>query len=89
MSRSSSEECAVSERQTFHVVPYVNGWTLSRSGGEEDKGELGAWDHKDLAVEKAKELAKAAPLGQVIVHGEDGVIQDEFTYGDDPRNIPG
>ena len=58
-------------------------------GGDEDKGELGAWDHKNLAIEHAKELAKAAPLGQVIVHGEDGKIQDEFTYGEDPRNIPG
>jgi hypothetical protein len=79
----------VSDRATFHVVPYVNGWTLSRSGGDEDKGELGAWDHKDLALAKAKELAKEAGLGQVIVHGEDGKIQDEFTYGEDPRNIPG
>ena len=50
---------------------------------------MGAWDHKNLAIEHAKELAKAAPLGQVIVHGEDGKIQDEFTYGEDPRNIPG
>ena len=29
----------MSDRATFHVVPYVNGWTLSRSGGDEDKGE--------------------------------------------------
>jgi hypothetical protein len=79
----------MSERQVFHVVPYVNGWTLSRSGGNEDRGELGAWDHKNLAVDHAKQLAKAAPLGQVVVHGEDGTIQEEFTYGDDPRNIPG
>jgi hypothetical protein len=79
----------VSNRAVFHVVPYVNGWTLSRSGSGEDKGELGAWDHKDLAIDHAKQLAKAAPLGQVIVHGQDGKIQEEFTYGDDPSNIPG
>jgi hypothetical protein len=79
----------MSDRATFHVVPYVNGWTLSRSGGDEDKGELGAWDHKDLAVAHAKDLAQQAGKGQVIVHGKDGVIQEEFTYGDDPRDIPG
>jgi hypothetical protein len=79
----------MSDRAVFHVVPYVNGWTLSRSGGEEDKGELGAWDHKDLAIQHAKELAKQDAKGQVIVHGEDGRIQEEFTYGDDPRDIPG
>ena len=79
----------MSDRAVFHVVPYVNGGTLSRSGGDEDKGELGAWDHKDLAIEHAKELAKQGAKGQVVVHGEDGTIQEEFTYGDDPRNIPG
>jgi hypothetical protein len=77
------------DRVVFHVTPYVNGWTLNQEGLDEDKGQLGAWDHKHLAVDRAKELAKAAPLGQVIVHGEDGSIQDEFTYGDDPREIPG
>ena len=76
-------------RTVYHVTPYANGWTLNLEGRDEDKGQLGAWDHKDMAVARAKELAKDAPLGQVIVHGEDGRIQDEFTYGDDPRNIPG
>ena len=77
------------DRTVFHVTPYANGWTLNQEGLGEGKGQLGAWDHERLAVDRAKELAKAAPLGQVIVHGEDGSIQDEFTYGDDPRDIPG
>lgn len=79
----------MAERAVFHVVPYVNGWTLRRVDGDEDRGELGAWDHKEYAIEKAKELAKAAGLGQVVIHGEDGQIQDEFTYGDDPRDVKG
>jgi hypothetical protein len=41
----------------------------------------------DLALESY--LAPEAGKGQVIVHGQDGVIQEEFTYGDDPRDIPG
>lgn len=79
----------MSERQSYHVVPFVNGWEVRLGGTSADHGSLGAWDHKDLAVSRAKELAKAAPLGQVVVHGEDGQIQDEFTYGADPRDIPG
>jgi hypothetical protein len=79
----------VAERTVYHVVPYVNGWTLNQEGLDEEKGELGAWDHKDLAVTHAKDLAKTAGKSQVIVHGKDGKILEEFTYGDDPRNIPG
>ncbi|MDQ1709824.1 MAG: hypothetical protein QOG49_1209 [Frankiaceae bacterium] len=79
----------MADRAVYHVTPYANGWTLNLEGQDEDKGQLGAWDHKDMAIARAKELAQEGPLGQVIVHGEDGRIQDEFTYGDDPRNIPG
>lgn len=77
------------ERQSYHVVPYVNGWQIRLAKADDESGALGAWDHKDLALARAKELAKEAGLGQVLVHGEDGKIQDEFTYGADPRNIPG
>ena len=79
----------MSDRAVYHVTPYANGWTLNLAGQIEDKGSLGSWDHKDMAIARAKELAQEAALGQVVVHGEDGRIQDEFTYGADPRNIPG
>lgn len=77
------------DRQTYHVVPYVNGWEIRLGGAGDEHGKLGVWDHKDLAIERARELAKEAELGQVIVHGQDGQIQDEWTYGEDPTNIPG
>ena len=79
----------MADRAVFHVTPYVNGWTLNQEGVDEGRGDLGAWDHKDLAIEHAKTLAKAAGRGQVIVHGKDGQIQDEFTYGDDPASSEG
>ena len=31
-----------------------------------------------------KELAKKAPLGQIKIHKQDGTIQTEHTYGQDP-----
>jgi hypothetical protein len=36
-------------------------------------------------VQSAKDLAKAQPLGQVVIHRTDGQIQTEHTYGKDPH----
>lgn len=44
---------------------------------------------KAEAVERTVELAKQAPLGQVIIHKENHLIQSERTYGQDPRRFPG
>jgi hypothetical protein len=72
-------------RQTYHVTPFANGWKVNREGDEYEVVR----DNKDDALEDAKRLAKEADLGQVVVHGQDGQIQEEFTYGDDPRETPG
>ena len=76
----------MADRATFHVIPDVNSWKVKN---ESDPSYDALVDDKDRAVEMAKELAKAAPLGQVIIHNRDGKIAEEYTYGDDPRNIPG
>lgn len=39
---------------------------------------------KEEAVAVAKLLAMQNPLGQIVVHGRDGRIQYEHTYGWDP-----
>ena len=44
---------------------------------------------KDEAIQEAKAMAKAAPLGQLIIHKQDHTIETEYTYGEDPRDIPG
>lgn len=44
----------------------------------------GISEGKDCAVARARELAKKAGLGQVIIHGMNGRIQTEYTYGRDP-----
>ena len=72
-------------RVSYHVTPYVNGWQIKQEGGDREV----LVDNKDNAVSQAKELAKEHELGQVLVHKRDGTIAEEFTYGDDPRNIPG
>ena len=73
-------------RAVFHVTPNVNGWQVKQEGSDEKDYLV---DDKDNAVAHAKDLAKAAELGQVIVHTRDGKIAEEFTYGDDPRETKG
>jgi hypothetical protein len=44
---------------------------------------------KEVAVKRTAEIAKKAPLSQVVIRKENGVIQSERTYGEDPRRFPG
>ena len=76
----------MSNRTVYHVVPDANSWKVKLEGSGATEILV---DNKDNALAQARELAKAAPLGQVIVHGRDGKIQEEYTYGDDPRSSKG
>jgi uncharacterized protein YdaT len=69
-------------RKTYHVTPAGNGdWKVK---GEGNSRASGIHENKTHALEQAKDLAKSHTLGQVIVHGTDGKIQTEHTYGKDP-----
>jgi hypothetical protein len=74
------------KRKVYHVVPGPNGWLVKE---EKNKNPSARADRKADAVKRAKELAKKAKLGQVIVHKKDGKIQTEYTYGKDPRSTKG
>ncbi|MBN1837872.1 MAG: DUF2188 domain-containing protein [Spirochaetales bacterium] len=39
---------------------------------------------KEEVLQVTIDLAKKAPLGQVVIHKQDGTIQEERTYGKDP-----
>lgn len=73
--------------EVFHVSPADHGrWRVEAEGG----GQTGPlFENKVDAVCHAKEKARAAQLGQVIVHGHDGRIQFESTYGQDPHQRKG
>ena len=74
-------------RKSYHVVPLEKGgWAVKLEGAKSPSAKL---DKKPEAVTRAKELAKKAKLGQVIVHKLDGKIQAEYTYGDDPKRSKG
>ena len=56
----------MANRTVYHVVPSANSWAVKRQ--EQDEFEY-LVDDKDHALAHAKDLARQAPLGQVIVHG--------------------
>jgi hypothetical protein len=74
----------MARRKVVEVAPRKGsspGWTVSvrgQSGGEDFRT-------KDPAVGRGRSIAKAAPLGQLIIKKEDGRIQEERTYGKDPH----
>lgn len=72
-------------RAVFHVTPFGNGWKVAAEKEDLDVVR----DNKEDAVAEAIRLAKSGELGQVIIHGKNGQIQEEMTYGDDPRDVPG
>lgn len=76
----------MANRTVYHVVPNANSWEVKREGSSQPDFLV---DNKDNALAHAKDLARQAPLGQVIVHTRDGKIADEFTYGEDPRSSKG
>ena len=71
------------DRKAYHVVFGRGGWKVA---AEDVSREPSRHPTKEDAVAEAKQLARAADLGQVIVHGVDGSIETEYTFGDDvPR----
>ena len=75
------------QRVSYHVVPKSDGgWNVKREGAERASAST---DTKKDAIDRARELAKSQPLGQVVLHRGDGVVQKEWTYRKDPRRHPG
>jgi hypothetical protein len=74
------------KRVVYHVTPVGEDWRVKRVGA---KRAAKVFESKKDAVGRGKELAKGAGFGQVRVHGRDGDIETEYTYGEDPRESQG
>jgi hypothetical protein len=52
-----------------------------------------AFDTKDEALDagqtRGHRLHEVGTAAQLVIHREDGSIENEFTYGEDPQEIPG
>ena len=73
----------MAKRKTYHVTgDGEGGWRVKAAGGARASS---THENKTDAVQSAKDLAKAQPLGQIVIHRKDGQIQTEHTYGKDPH----
>jgi len=70
-------------RKVYRVMPGEKAWHV-RDGESERE-----FSRKDEAVKWAREQAKQATPSQLLVHGQNGRIQNEYTYGSDPRGSKG
>ena len=68
-------------RKKVHVVPHAQGWAVKNQGASRATSVHGT---KAEAVSAGRVAARAGDLGQLFVHGGDGRIQTEHTYGKDP-----
>lgn len=76
-----------SGRTRYWVSPHDHGaWKVQREGTTRASN---VYDNKADAIERARQLAHEHDRSQVLVQRGDGVIQTEWTYGDDPTRYPG
>ncbi|RYZ93327.1 MAG: DUF2188 domain-containing protein [Proteobacteria bacterium] len=80
------EGIRMSKRSTYHVVGQKGSWDVKQAGAGYSVSHHAS---KEAAVATAKTFAKISGLGQVKIHGTDGKIQTEYTYGSDPRKSKG
>jgi len=83
MPRKSKEKT----RTVYHVAPEAAAerWVVFQENGNFRR----EFDRKEDAVDVAKLKAKLDQFFQVKVHGHNGDIEDESTYGENPINVPG
>ncbi len=70
------------ERETWLVTPQGEKWQVIK---EQAKRASSIHETKGEAVEAGIKLARGAELGQIKIFKQNGKIQEERTYGKDPR----
>lgn len=68
------------DKNRIHVTGTRGDWRVVREGNERASATAAT---KEAAIQRARDLAKPQG-GQVIIHGTDGRIQSERSYGNDP-----
>ena len=71
-------------RTVYSVTPSGKTWQV-RSGQASGR----EFSRKEEAVRYGRQQAKQAMPSQLRVHGQNGRIQHEYTYGSDPRESKG
>lgn len=76
----------MTSRTVYHVSPHGSGWKVQREGASRPAR---TFETKPPAESYARRVAKNNKPSQVVVHRQDGTIETEWTYGDDPYPPPG
>ena len=76
----------MAKRSVYHVTSKNNKWQVKGEGAER---AASTHKRKSEAKNEARRLAKKREPSQVVIHGEDGKIQREWTYGNDPEKYKG
>lgn len=70
-------------RKSYHVTRSSGkGWKVKGAGS---KRAASTHNTQKAAQKAATKLAKSQTKGQVVIHGRDGKIRTEHTYGSDPH----
>lgn len=75
----------MSKRTVIHVVPDSPGWKVQQAGYKSSQ----KFPKKKDALTWAKDIAESCRPSQIKIHGKDGKIQTEHTYGKDPERFKG
>ncbi|MGH7510944.1 MAG: DUF2188 domain-containing protein [Gemmatimonadales bacterium] len=67
------------KRKRYWVVPYGTNWQVKHEGRVLSTHVL-----KSDAIEAGRKVAKANMPSQLTILKQDGTIEEEFTYGNDP-----
>ena len=73
----------MAKRTKYHVTKRSDGQWQAKAEGASRASAVAKT--KANTVDRARDLAKAQPLGQIVIHKTNGQIQTEHTYGDDPH----
>ena len=74
-------------RNKLHVVTSPQGtWPVKQEGA---KTPIAEGRTQGEAIKIARGIARTNQPSQVLIHGEDGRIREEYTYGNDPERSPG
>ena len=76
-SLASTMQTPEDEAVVYHVVPREDGWAVAKEGAERATSTHAT---KKEAVEAGRTLATAKAPSRLVVHKQDGTIQDTFTY---------
>ncbi len=77
----------MAKRKTYHVTQRDDGkWQGKAVGGQQASTVA---DTKKETVARTTEIARNQGNSQVVIHKQDGKIQEERTYDNDPYPPPG